>query len=156
MAGECYEIFVEAAEGEYTISMTCTTETVIPANNTCPIYAVGNDMPSELRRFADSVTVRDRVADFEAALSDGLPPESQVLLDLGSTRNLEPDTLSELNRSILEDGIHLVMFKDTNNPPRLITDLVGSRFFTRACEQVQELQLTGSGDILVLQAYYLL
>ena len=100
--------------------------------------------------------MRDRVADFEAALSDGLPPESQVLLDLGSTRNLEPDTLSELNRSILEDGIHLVMFKDTNNPPRLITDLVGSRFFTRACEQGQELQLTGSGDILVLQAYYLL
>eukprot|EP00435_Cladocopium_sp_Y103_P000698 s3702_g1.t1 len=141
VAGECYEVFVEAAEGEYTISITCTYETVT-ANNTCPIYAVGNDIPSELRRFADSVTVRDRVADFEAALSDGLAPQSQVLLDLGSAFNLEPDTLTKLNRSILQDGVHLVMFRDGR-----VSDLVGSRFFTRSCDQqVQELQLAGSGS----------
>ena len=142
MAGQCYDLFVEAPEGEYTISITCTNETV--ANNTCPIYAVGNVLPSELLPLADSVTVVQRVADFEAVLKDDLPPESQVLLDLGSERNLEPDTLSKLNRSILEDGIHLVFFRDgAYSPPRLC-DLVGYQFFTWSCGQVQELQLTGS------------
>ena len=150
VAGQCYEVFVEAPEGEYTISITCTNETVI-ANNTCPIYAVGNDIPSELLPFADSVTVRDRVADFEAMLSDGLPPESQVLLDVGSERNLEPDTLSELNRSILEDGIHLVFFRDGAYSSHRVGDLVGDQFFTRSCGEVQELQLTGptlSADVV--------
>eukprot|EP00438_Fugacium_kawagutii_P029746 Skav215800 [mRNA] locus=scaffold3885:81612:86728:+ [translate_table: standard] len=103
VAGECYEIFVEADDtDEFSLSVTCSVSGNA-SNTTCPIYVLNADLPAQLQSLANFVTVWGTIADFEASL-DSLPTDGQVLL-AELDQDLQFDTLVKLNRSIREDGV---------------------------------------------------
>ena len=146
MAGACYEIFVDGfgnSEGNFTVSISCNAS---QADFTCPTYLLGVDLMPELRPFSGPVTVWGEDRDMERAFQDGLlvtGKVSQVILtpelDFG---DWSPALVENLNRSIRENGTHLVVHQQLQVLRALTQrdlELSGSFF----CRSPQLQQLTG-------------
>eukprot|EP00438_Fugacium_kawagutii_P033653 Skav204050 [mRNA] locus=scaffold3:265777:267438:- [translate_table: standard] len=144
MAGACYEIFVDGfgnSEGDFNLSITCNAS---QADFTCPTYLLGVDLMPELRPFSGPVTVWGEDGDMERAFQDGLlltGKVSQVIL----TAELDfddwsPALVENLNRSIRDNGTHLVVHQQLQVLRALTQKDLSESFF---CRSPQLQQLTG-------------